>query len=243
MSQLITIEDQTSSGTLSPQDLFKLVWGVHYQVVYQYSHSAWVKKELAPRAHVVGLPKGAKPPVGAWNMILLDDSTVAGALGYHEDEQGADIPFSDVFVKTALEDGAAPSEVASHEALEMLVDPYVDKPRTTTHRDKLYIVEVCDPVQGCGYDVGAPEGRETGVIVADFCLPAWFGLDEEGTEMSFRNSVPKAFELAPEGYISIAPENEPEDWKQIFGTQKESLPKWASRLPRIHAKNSSPTAA
>jgi hypothetical protein len=242
MRQLITIEDQTKD-TLKPQELLKLVWGVNYQIVYHYSRSSWVKQGLAPAAHVIGLPKGAKPPVGAWNLILLDDSTVAGALGYHEDEQGTEIPFSDVFVKTAREDGAEPSEVASHEALEMLVDPHVGEPRTTTHREKRYIVEVCDPVQGCGYDVGQPEGRETGVIVADFCLPAWFGLDDEGHEMSFRNSVPKAFELAPEGYISVASEHDPEDWKQIFGTQKESLPKWASRLPRIHERNSAPSAA
>jgi hypothetical protein len=242
--QLITVENQTSEGVLTAKELFNLVWALNYQAAYHYGRSPWVELGYAPSAHVVLLPHDGqgvvKPPAGAWNLILLDTSTVAGALGYHEDEQGNKIPFSDVFVKTARENQTSPVEVASHEMLEMLVDPDVAKVRTVTHEGQLYIVEVADPVQGCGYDVGKPESRETGVIVADFALPAWFGMAQEGagiddTAMSFRNSVSEPFTLAPGGYISVAPESEPEQWKQIFGRSSTSeLPQWASRLPRIH---------
>lgn len=234
-SQLIVVQDETSPGTLTPKELFNLAWALNYQALFHYGRSAWVTEGLAPAAHVMLLPKGVKPPVGSWSLILLDTSNEEGALGYHEDEQGTEIPYSDVFVKTSREDGTSPVEVASHEMCEMLVDPDVQKVRVVQDGETTYIVEVCDAVQGCGYDVGAPEGRSCGVIVADFCLPAWFGMRESGEQMSFRSSIAKAFELAPQGYISIAKNGS--EWTQIFGEQHPTaeLPNWASRLPRIHA--------
>ncbi len=236
-SQLITVEDQTKNARLTPQELRDLVWSLNYQALYHYGRSPWVENGYAPPAHVGLLPKGAMPPVGAWNVILLDTSNLAGALGYHEDEANNDIPYSDVFVGTARENNVEPCEVASHEMLEMLVDPHVNEVRKVLNKEKeeFYIVEVADPVQGCGYDIGAPEGRHCGVTVADFALPAWFGMAQTPPGLSFRDSVEKPFELAPQGYISVAPANEPENWKQIFGaTSNKKLPSWASRLPRIH---------
>lgn len=242
--QLITVEDHTTSGVLTPRQLFDLVWSLDYQARYHYGRSCWVTQSLAPAAHVQLLPhdhEGAvKPPVGAWNLILLDTSDQEGALGYHEDEQGTTIPFSEVFVKTARADGVDPAEVASHEMLEMLVDPDIAHVRTVKHNGQLYIVEVGDPVQGCGYDIGRPEGRTCGVTVADFALPAWFGYPQEVNPrwMSFRSSIAEPFELAPEGYISVAPEAEPNNWTQIFGQRHPTneLPAWASRLPKIHGR-------
>jgi len=230
------VEDQTSAGILSPTQLRDIVWGLNYQALYHYGRSPWVEHGYAPPAHVVQLPTGAKPPVGAWNIILLDTSDQAGALGYHEDEAGTGIPYSDVFVKTARKDGADPAEVASHEMLEMLVDPDVTNVRKVLNQQakKFYIVEVGDPVQGCGYDIGAPEGRHCGVTVADFAFPAWFGMAQTRPDLSFRDSITEPFTLAPQGYISVAPEGEPENWSQVFGRDRAKKPAWASRLPRIH---------
>ena len=181
-SQLITVENQ--SQNLSPTDLFKLVWGVNYQVLFQYGRSPWVTGGQAAHGHLVSCcPAGAAPPAGAWNLILMDHSDQQGALGYHEDSTGAAVPYAEVFVADAVADGSTASAVASHEALEMLVDPDVANVRTATRSDtqQLYIVEVCDAVQGNDYDVGAPEGRQTGVMVADFCLPAWWELGGSST--------------------------------------------------------------
>lgn len=218
------------------------MWSLNYQALYHYGRSPWVEHGYAPPAHVVQLPEGAAPPVGAWNLILLDDTPQADnspegeTLGYHEDEAGNDIPYSDVFVKTAEKDGVDPSEVASHEMLEMLVDPQVANPRKTLNSEakELYIVEVADPVEGCGYDLGAPEGRHLGVTVADFVFPAWFGMAQTRPDLSFRDSITKPFELAPQGYISVAPEANPEDWSELRGADRTTRPPWASRLPRIH---------
>jgi len=236
-SQLITVEDQ--SNKLSPRDLFDLVWAINYQVLFHYGRSVWVTSGLAPHGHLVFLPKGAQPPAGAWNLILMDHSDQQGALGYHEDENGTAIPYAEVFVADALSDGSTASAVASHEALEMLVDPNVESVRTQPRPDsqQVYIVEVCDAVQGNDYDVGAPEGRTTGTMVADFCLPAWWTMAPTAGPYSFRESVQAPWDLAQQGYISVAPQSDPSAWQQIFGSQMERLPKWASRLPRIHGRD------
>lgn len=242
MSQLITIENQQT--VLTPKDVFNLAWAVNYQLVYHYGRSPWVTEGLASAAHAMLLPAGVKPPAGSWNLILLDTTDQAGALGYHDDENGTTIPYSDVFVKTSVDDGAHPAAVASHEALEMTVDPNVDDPRVEPNPaegGKLYIVEVGDPVQGNDYDVGLPEGRVTGTYVADFAYPAWWGLQQPDALLSFRNSVRTPFQIAPQGYISWLPAgSNPSDpnanWQQTFGERQAELPNWASRLPRIHGK-------
>jgi hypothetical protein len=236
-SQLLTVENKTSEGTLTPTQLLNLVWSLNYQALYHYGRSPWVEHGYAPSAHVVQLPDGAAPPVGAWNIILLDTSPEAGTLGYHEDEAGNTIPYSDVFVRTAEEDKVDPAEVASHEMLEMLVDPLAPgNPRTVLNSatKEFYLVEVADPVEGCGYDVGAPEGRHTGVTVADFVFPAWFGMTQTRPDLSFRDSIDEPFTLAPQGYISVAPESKPGEWSELRGADRANRPPWASRLERLH---------
>lgn len=235
MTQLITIENR--STVLSPKDVFNTVWAVNYHVAFQYGRSRWVTGRFAPAGHVAYLPPGVKPPVGAWNLILLDKSDQAGALGYHDDEKGTGIPYADVFCKDAIADGSSVSAVACHEADEMLVDPDVNNVRKVLRAatGQWYIVEVGDPVQGNDFDVGAPEGRPTGQLACDFALPAWWELEpENGNGYSYRRSVTAPWAVAPQGYMSVAPANDPTNWGQIFGHQQDRLPTWASRLPRIH---------
>jgi hypothetical protein len=237
--QLITVQDHTSSGTLTEAEFNDLVEGLALQAENDYNTSPWVTGGLATAIEVHALKRKAKPPKDAWHIELLDTSDQEGALGYHDDEafkrgtpgtkpekasthssrglSAATLtPLSKVFVKTAREDGADPAEVASHEMLEMTVDPnVVGQPRTVLHRAKkqVVIVEVGDPVQGCGYKSG-------NVTVADFAEPAWFGYPQEGSpkQFSYCSSVDHAFKLAPQGYISVAPEGEPENWSQVFGS-------------------------
>lgn len=240
-TQLITVENQQTQ--LGPRDLFNLVWSTNYAVSFYFNRSPWVKDGHAAAGHVVSLPKGARPPAGAWNLILLDTSDQAGALGYHDDESGSGIPYSDVFVKTSIEDGEQASVVAVHEAIEMLVDPHVESPWVAPNPaegGRQYIVEACDACQGASFDVGAPEGKTTGVKVADFCYPAWWGLKQTGTkQLTYRDSIKTPFEVGTGGYISWLPAGEDpatsQGWQQIFGDKRAAeLPVWASRLPRIH---------
>ncbi len=179
----------------------------------------------------------------ARHLEILLNSDQPGALGYHDEQsdvlQGGSttgallrkasrhssrghrkghpgLPLMKVFAETTKEDGASLAEVCSHEMLEAAVDPNPMKtPRTAVNSadGRIYIVEVGDPVQECGYDV-------KGQIVADFALPAWFGIpqNENPGQMSFRSSVEKPFQLARGGYISWAPEGEPNNWKQEQGS-------------------------
>lgn len=235
-SQLVTVEDRTSKGLISPKELFNAIWAVNYQVMFHYSRSRWVQLKLAPAGHMMPLTHGSPPPKGAWNIILLDNADQASALGWHDDEHN-DIPYAEVFVQTCRDDNVPWSEVLSHEVLEMLVDPFVDptKPRTAHNpqNNKDYIVEVGDPVQGFGYDVGDPENRHVGVTVADFALPAWWQLDAGVMKFSYRNSVHAPWEIGPQGYMSITDPGS-ENWEQVFGEMRNEHPAWASRLPRVH---------
>lgn len=231
--QKIYVENQSS--VIDGLQYRRLLWALDVQLYYQFNRSPW-----GIQARIRPLASGEKVPKGGYNLILLDHSTEAGALGYHEDEAGTDIPFSDVFCITARENGTEPSAVASHEALEMLVNFDVSEPRTVTHDNKLYIVEVCDPCESNSYDVGDPQGRSTGIMVSDFCYPAWYGIPNgpnfPENQMSYRKSVSNSFELAKEGYCSTAPVSDPSNWSQTFGEHKNRLPEWSSRLPRIHSQ-------
>ncbi len=61
----------------------------------------------------------------AWAMIFLDDADEPGALAYH-DLTPEGLPLSKVFVKTTLENKELVSVSASHELVEMLVDPAIN---------------------------------------------------------------------------------------------------------------------
>lgn len=233
-SQLITFENQ-SKGIVVDRSVQPRVVGELPGTVPP--RTVGLGDERSGAAHLVSLPQGTAPPAGAWNLILMDRSDPQGALGYHRDENGTGIPYAEVFVADAVEDGSTAAAVASHEALEMLVDPNVDPVRTHERpgAQQVYIVEACDAVQGNDYDVGAPEGKTTGINVAVFCLPSWWTMDPSSAPYSFRQNVTSPWDLAPEGCVSVAPTANPSAWTQIYGSQMDRLPKWASRLPRIHS--------
>lgn len=130
-------------------------------------------------------------------------------------EDATETPLAKVFVKTSQEDGVDPAEVASHEILEMLVDPQVVKEvRTVTVGDRIYIVEVGDPVQGTGYQRGS-------VTVANFVLPAYFEMEQavNPEQYDFRGALDSPVPaLTPDAYLSYAPVSDPEAWVQEFGT-------------------------
>jgi hypothetical protein len=123
-------------------------------------------------------------------------------------------PLAKVFCRAAQEDDASPSEVASHELLEMVVDPQVvQNVRTVVDyaTKQRVIVEVGDPVQGTGYTIGD-------TLVANFALPAYFPSLGAAGVMDFRGVLFAPFPaLTPDGYISVTPEDS-EEWTQIFGS-------------------------
>lgn len=202
---------------LADTDAWRIAWAVDYQCRFHYGRSGW-----RPDVRCLFLPGGAaaKIPVGGAALHFLDTADQQGALGYH-DEDGNELPYARVFVKTTLADGGEVSEVASHEALELATDPHVNLTAPTGDLKRLYAVEVGDPVQGNAYDVGAPEGRTTGLAVCDFTLPSYYDPSTHPDQpTSFRSSVKGPFALAPKGYYGFVDlTNVAQGWQSQLGAE------------------------
>ena len=74
---------------------------------------------------VVFVPQGQVPPAGAWQLLILDNSDQAGALGYH-DLTAEGLPLGKVFAKDDIDAKTSWTNTASHELLEMLADPWLN---------------------------------------------------------------------------------------------------------------------
>src|SRR5207244_9494370 len=89
---------------------------------------------------------------GAWAMVFLDDADTAGALAYH-DLTPDGLPESKVFVKTTLDNHDLVSVSASHELVEMLVDPAINLMTTGPDPKVIYAYEGADPVEALSFPV------------------------------------------------------------------------------------------
>lgn len=158
-----------------------------------------------------------KVPPNCWWIVLLDTPDVPGALGYH-DLTPDNLPLSKVFVKLAKQYGYSWTVTASHEALEMLVDPYINLTafvQTTNTRGTLYAYEVCDACEddSYGYYIGT-------VKVSDFVYPTWFEDSplKPGTKYDFRGKITAPFQLLPNGYISVFYIYNSSGWRAQYGS-------------------------
>jgi hypothetical protein len=102
----------------------------------------------------------------AWAMVFLDNADQPGALAYHDLTPGG-LPLSKVFVKTTLADGELVSVSASHELVEMLVDPAINMMTTGPDAKTMYAYESADPVEALNFDV-------KGIAMSDFVYPSYF---------------------------------------------------------------------
>jgi hypothetical protein len=103
---------------------------------------AQVHSDFAPiwgiDADLTFVPGGSHPAPGSWWLTILDNSDVAGALGYH-DVTNAGLPLGKVFAGTDKQYGLSWTVTASHELLEMLGDPEINltvfvQPKATSGR-------------------------------------------------------------------------------------------------------------
>jgi len=95
---------------------------------------------------------------GAWAMVFLDNADQPGALAYH-DLTPDGLPISKVFVKTTLDDKYLVSVSASHELVEMLVDPAVNMMTTGPDPKATYDYECADPVEEESFPVRNSDER------------------------------------------------------------------------------------
>jgi hypothetical protein len=210
------------SSVLTDSDVARIVAALQKQVTNHFA-PAWgigARLKFVPKADLEGWK-------GAWNLVVLDTSDEATALGYH-DFTPEGLPVGKAFAKTDQLYGALPSVTLSHELLEMLGDPEINL--CAEARDgTVYAYENCDAVEAdqLGYQVD-------GVTVSDFVTPEWFSDSLAGHEVrfDFRGHVSGPFELAAGGYISIRRPGQ--GWTQVFADEVDPLarPRVGSRRER-----------
>lgn len=133
-------------------------------------------------------------PPGYWPIVVQDEIPYDAA-GIHLDKDGQ--PYSLV---TASDEW---SLTASHELLEMLVDPFGNRliagvsPKPGQGRVE-FLVEVSDPSEDVAFSYHA-----NGVRVSDFYTPRYFDpVASQGVQYSFTGAITKPREVLRGGYLS-----------------------------------------
>ena len=138
--------------------------------------------------------------------------------GFHLEKNNQ--PFAKVI---ALPDDASWTIDASHEIVEMLVDPAGNRTHPSVPiaiqgggvsdapgRNFRYLVEACDPCEAneFGYEIG-------GILVSDFITPHYYDSEPTPNTMySFKGHITRPRELLKGGYISFI--NSDGRWQQIL---------------------------
>jgi hypothetical protein len=149
---------------------------------------------------------------GAWAMIFLDNADQAGALAYH-DLTPDGFPEAKVFVKTTLANNDLVSVSASHELVEMLVDPAINLLSTGPDRTTVYAYESADPVEALSFPVND-------IQMSDFVYPSYFEDFRQPGSVQFdqMNQVNQPFQILQDGYQLIWKNGQ---WSQIFGSEEK----------------------
>lgn len=152
---------------------FAPIWGVHANV------SSYARLE--------------EVPLDYWPIMICDKLPRPDAAGYHEDDLGQ--PCALVML---IDDW---SVTASHETLEMLVDPYgrhliaSQSPKNDGDRVR-FLVEVSDPCSDESYPVN-------GIAVSDFYTPRYFDpVALPSVRYSFTGAIKEPREVLKGGYLT-----------------------------------------
>jgi hypothetical protein len=150
---------------------------------------------------------------GAWAMVFLDDADAPGALAYHDLTPGG-LPISKVFVKTTLENHDLVSVSASHELVEMLVDPAINLMTTGPDSKTIYAYESADPVEALSFPV-------RGIQMTDFVYPSYFESFRKPGSVKFdaMGKVDKPFQILKDGYQIVFKGGK---WSQVYGSKAKA---------------------
>ena len=158
------------------------------------------------------IPNGQTPPPQSWWAVFLDDSTQAGALAFH-DLTDDGFPIAKVFCKTILDDHSSITVGASHEFLEMAVDPWLNM-AFQDNTGKMWAGEIADPCEDDQYAY-----KIDGVLVSDFATPAWFGHANTpvGAPMDLKGHMTTPFSILTGGYAQWF--DPAQGWQQMLGSK------------------------
>ena len=147
---------------------------------------------------------------GAWAMVFLDDADQEGALAYH-DLTPDGLPESKVFVKTTLDNNDLVSVSASHELVEMLVDPAINMMTMGPDPKSVYAYESADPVEALSFPVN-------GIEMSDFVFPSYFETFHKAGSVQFDQlkKIKRPFQILAGGYQIVFKNGK---WSQIYGSK------------------------
>jgi hypothetical protein len=157
-------------------------------------------------------------PTDYWPILIMDDINFPGAAGIHLDRNGQ--PYSLVQAEGVI------SLTVSHEALEMIADPFGDRfvagESLKAGQGRVnYLVEVCDPSEDESFAY-----QVNGIVVSDFYTPHYMDpLAAPGVRYSFSGAISGPREVLKGGYLSwMLPETG--EWWQAnqFGETLEINP-------------------
>lgn len=168
-----------------------------------------VTRDLSPiwnvQATVQYLPSAAQIPVGVWPVFLVG-KLPPGEGGFHTDKRNQ--PFAEVIGTPDSDDWTID---ASHEIVEMLVDPQGNRLQNSraieisgngvedSTGEFDYLVEACDPCEANNYAYSI-----NGIAVSDFITPNFYDpVATSGTRYSFGGNIKAPRQLLPGGYISF----------------------------------------
>ncbi len=177
------------------------------------------------QANVLYLPDPKKIPAGVWPVQLVKELP-PGEGGFHMNKHNQ--PFSKVIASPDSDEWTID---ASHETIEMLVDPYGNKLQSSQSIEIVggkikdgtaefeYLVEACDPCEADKYAYPIQ-----GVAVSDFITPRFYDpVVTPGTRYSFTGAITAPRQLLPGGYISFV-NTAADEVQQILWVDPDSPP-------------------
>lgn len=188
---------------------------------------AWASEGVKAPAIEVGTT-AERVPEGCFPLIFMDEGSEKGILANHYYDMLRRGPAGRVFVDhcSGFNKGEySVAESASHEVVEMVVNPRIDqwRPSPLAEHDPLttrIALEVADPVQ----DHYSVISRGTPFKMANFILPSWFDRSENlhtytdypsHNEYDYKGKLSYAGEILPGGYV-ITSTKEDGKWKRGY---------------------------
>ncbi len=189
-----------TTGTIDAATLATVAGAINIQVTRDLPQ-CWMV------AAMVGwVPAGIPVPPDVWEVRLVN-SLPPGEGGYHLSDDNRP------YARALLTPGSDTWTVdASHEIIEMLVDPGGNRLQVSTaiqvagddvqdaDGQFLYLVEACDPCEAdaCTYQIG-------GIRVSDFITPHFYDrFWVPGVRYSFTGALQRPRQILPGGYITWA---------------------------------------
>ncbi|MGH8280398.1 MAG: hypothetical protein ACRETQ_12680 [Gammaproteobacteria bacterium] len=136
---------------------------------------------------------------GFWALGFIDSAAAGDGdlLGVHDvTPQG--LPYSRVFVRPTLANGERVSVTASHELVEMLVDPAMNLLTTGPDPKAVYAYETADPVEELWFKV-------CGIPMSNFVYPSYFEeFHKPGTvRFDHMRKIRRPFQVLSGGYQQV----------------------------------------